>query len=139
MHGNIYGTSFAALDAVKTAGKICILDIDVQVLPARRRAAPARDRQPPPPRRPLTPRARRPCRRRQGATSCKKANLDCVYVFIAPPSFEELERRLRGRGTESEEKARARVHAPAQLARRRPARLALPSPSRCERVSRVTR
>ena len=30
VHGNIYGTSFAALDAVKTAGKICILDIDVQ-------------------------------------------------------------------------------------------------------------
>lgn len=30
VHGNVYGTSFAALDAVKSQGKICILDIDVQ-------------------------------------------------------------------------------------------------------------
>ena len=29
---------------------------------------------------------------------------ECVSVFILPPSFEELERRLRGRGTETEEK-----------------------------------
>lgn len=31
VHGNVYGTSFAALEAVKSQGKICILDIDVQV------------------------------------------------------------------------------------------------------------
>lgn len=29
--------------------------------------------------------------------------LDVVYVFIAPPSFEELKRRLIGRGTETPE------------------------------------
>lgn len=28
---------------------------------------------------------------------------DVLSIFILPPSFEELERRLRGRGTESEE------------------------------------
>ncbi len=28
---------------------------------------------------------------------------DCISVFIMPPSEEELERRLRGRGTEDEE------------------------------------
>jgi guanylate kinase len=31
------------------------------------------------------------------------------YVFISPPSFEELERRLRGRGTETEESIRKRI------------------------------
>jgi guanylate kinase len=29
--------------------------------------------------------------------------MDAAYVFIAPPSMEELERRLRGRGTEAED------------------------------------
>jgi guanylate kinase len=33
----------------------------------------------------------------------KKSDLNAAYVFIAPPSMEELERRLRGRGTESED------------------------------------
>lgn len=28
---------------------------------------------------------------------------DCISIFITPPSMEELERRLRGRGTEDEE------------------------------------
>ncbi len=31
------------------------------------------------------------------------------FVFIAPPSLEELERRLRGRGTESEEQINLRL------------------------------
>ncbi len=31
------------------------------------------------------------------------------FVFVAPPSMEELERRLRGRGTESEEQIRLRL------------------------------
>ena len=30
VHGNYYGTSKAAVEAVQAAGKICILDIDVQ-------------------------------------------------------------------------------------------------------------
>jgi len=32
-----------------------------------------------------------------------KAGQDLVRVFILPPSLEELERRLRGRGTDSDE------------------------------------
>ena len=32
-----------------------------------------------------------------------------LQVFIAPPSMEELERRLRGRGTDSEESIRLRL------------------------------
>ena len=39
----------------------------------------------------------------QGAELVKKSDLNAAYVFIAPPSMEELERRLRGRGTESED------------------------------------
>lgn len=33
----------------------------------------------------------------------RACNLDPVFIFIAPPSLEELERRLRGRMTENEE------------------------------------
>ena len=68
VHQNIYGTSFAAVKSVTKAGKICLLDIDVQ-----------------------------------GAELVKKSGMDAAYVFIAPPSMEELERRLRGRGTEAED------------------------------------
>lgn len=39
----------------------------------------------------------------QGALQVKERMPQAVLVFIAPPSFEELEDRLRGRGTESEE------------------------------------
>jgi len=39
----------------------------------------------------------------QGAQLVKKSTLDAYYLFIAPPSMDELEKRLRGRGTESEE------------------------------------
>ena len=31
MHGNFYGTSLAGVEAVRGAGKICVLDIDAQV------------------------------------------------------------------------------------------------------------
>ena len=39
----------------------------------------------------------------QGARQLKAAIPDAVAVFVLPPSWEALERRLRGRGTESEE------------------------------------
>lgn len=76
VHGNLYGTSWAAVEAVADAGKICILDIDVQ-----------------------------------GAQAVKKSALKAKYIFIKPPApeEEELERRLRGRGTESEEQIQKRL------------------------------
>ena len=75
VHGNMYGTSFAAVRHVADAGRACILDIDVQ-----------------------------------GAASCRAAGFDVgAYVFVAPPSTEELLVRLRGRGTETEEKIQVRV------------------------------
>ncbi len=61
VHGNIYGTSWAAIQAVADAGKVCVLDIDVQ-----------------------------------GARSVRKAGARAIFVFVAPPSLEELERRLVG-------------------------------------------
>lgn len=39
----------------------------------------------------------------KGFLQIKKAYPECVTIFIAPPSFEELQLRLRGRGTEDEE------------------------------------
>mmetsp|Transcript_4945 Transcript_4945/g.6046 ORF Transcript_4945/g.6046 Transcript_4945/m.6046 type:complete len:200 (+) Transcript_4945:147-746(+) len=68
VHGNYYGTSVQAVESVKSKGKICILDIDVQ-----------------------------------GVRNVKKSALNPRYVFIAPPSMEILESRLRSRGTEKEE------------------------------------
>eukprot|EP00931_Biecheleriopsis_adriatica_P122444 TRINITY_DN97430_c0_g1_i1.p1 TRINITY_DN97430_c0_g1~~TRINITY_DN97430_c0_g1_i1.p1 ORF type:complete len:662 (+),score=162.49 TRINITY_DN97430_c0_g1_i1:16-2001(+) len=74
VHGNIYGTSQAAVDAVQRTGKICILDIDVQ-----------------------------------GAQQLKELHPEFKFLFIAPPSLELLEKRLRGRGTETEEKVQVRL------------------------------
>lgn len=59
---------------MQSAGKICILDIDVQ-----------------------------------GVQNVKKSTLLPYYVFIAPPSMEQLEARLRGRGTESELQIQTRL------------------------------
>ena len=39
----------------------------------------------------------------QGTQQLKQVDPDIVRVFILPPSMEELERRLRSRGTDSEE------------------------------------
>ncbi|WP_446010914.1 guanylate kinase [Candidatus Electrothrix sp.] len=44
----------------------------------------------------------------QGAEQVRK-NADPVTVFINPPTLAELERRLRGRGTESEESLSVRL------------------------------
>ena len=39
----------------------------------------------------------------KGFLQVKEAYPECVTIFIAPPSFEELQARLRGRGTETDE------------------------------------
>lgn len=74
VHGRSYGTSKKAMADVQTAGKICILDIDVQ-----------------------------------GAQQVKgHKDIDAIFLFIVPPSPEELEKRLRGRGTETEQMVKVR-------------------------------
>ena len=45
----------------------------------------------------------------QGALNIKKMYPDAVLLFIMPPSAEELERRLVGRGTEDEATIKARL------------------------------
>lgn len=45
----------------------------------------------------------------QGARQVMANDPDCTSVFILPPSVDELERRLRGRGTDSEEVIRRRL------------------------------
>lgn len=39
----------------------------------------------------------------------KLSSLQPYYVFVAPPSFEELEKRLRGRATESDDAIQIRL------------------------------
>ncbi|XP_020574645.1 guanylate kinase 1-like isoform X2 [Phalaenopsis equestris] len=74
VHGNLYGTSIEAVEAVSDVGKRCILDIDVQ-----------------------------------GARSVRASPLEATFIFVRPPSFEELEKRLRARGTEAEEQIQKRL------------------------------
>ena len=44
-----------------------------------------------------------------GAKQVKAAAPDAVLIFIMPPSVQELERRLRGRGDTPEEQIRMRM------------------------------
>mmetsp|Transcript_28151 Transcript_28151/g.80929 ORF Transcript_28151/g.80929 Transcript_28151/m.80929 type:complete len:246 (-) Transcript_28151:133-870(-) len=76
VHGNYYGTSFAAVQEVMCAGRVCLLDIDVQ-----------------------------------GAEQVKASSLssEAAFLFVAPPCLAVLEERLRGRGTETEEKVQLRL------------------------------
>ncbi|XP_047260874.1 guanylate kinase 1-like isoform X1 [Capsicum annuum] len=45
----------------------------------------------------------------QGARSVRARSLDAIFIFISPPSFEELEKRLRARATETEEQIQKRL------------------------------
>jgi guanylate kinase len=45
----------------------------------------------------------------QGVINLKKTNLNPIFCFIKPPSLESLEKRLRERGTETEESLAKRL------------------------------
>ncbi|MFB6345693.1 MAG: guanylate kinase [bacterium] len=45
----------------------------------------------------------------QGAKQVKACSYNTVLIFVAPPSLEELERRLRDRDTETEEQIKKRL------------------------------
>ena len=81
VHGHFYGTLKSELSSRTARGIDVLLDIDVQGAEQLRELA----RKDPEFRRTLE------------------------FVFIAPPSFAELEKRLRGRGTESEESLARRL------------------------------
>lgn len=46
----------------------------------------------------------------QGARQVKETMPEALFVFLAPPSWDELVRRLVGRGTESEAERERRLH-----------------------------
>lgn len=45
----------------------------------------------------------------EGVKQIKKSHLNAVFVFIQPPSVEELERRLKARNTETAESLKKRL------------------------------
>lgn len=47
----------------------------------------------------------------QGALRVMEQCPDGIFIFLLPPSLEELERRIRGRGTETEESIQRRLGA----------------------------
>ncbi len=47
----------------------------------------------------------------QGARSLRNINYNAVFIFIMPPSLQELEARLKKRKTESPEKIKSRLEA----------------------------
>ncbi len=74
VHGNLYGTLREEVERCVNAGRDVLLDIDVQ--------------------------GARQVREQTRETSLAACT---VFVFFAPPSFEEMEKRLRGRNTDSDE------------------------------------
>lgn len=50
----------------------------------------------------------------KGAMKIRELRPDALFIFVVPPSLKELERRLRKRGTETEEVIRKRVAAAAE-------------------------
>lgn len=66
-NGNLYGTSWAAIDAPLAQGLDVLLEIETQ-----------------------------------GARQVRARRSDARFLFLLPPSLAELERRLRGRDTDSE-------------------------------------
>lgn len=82
VHGNLYGTSFEALQNVQhDENKFCLLDIDIQGVKN------IKDHE----------------KRKEHPV------VQGHFVFIAPPSMEILESRLKSRGTESPESVQRRT------------------------------
>lgn len=82
--GNLYGTPLAPVAEHLAAGQDVLLEIDVQGARQVRAAL---------------------------AASRTAPNAEVVLLFLAPPSFDELARRLIGRGTEPPEVQQARLEA----------------------------
>ncbi|CAB3986190.1 guanylate kinase isoform X2 [Paramuricea clavata] len=47
---------------------------------------------------------------RQGVLNVKSTNINSFFLFVKPPSMDELEERLRNRGTETEESLQRRLN-----------------------------
>ncbi|KAJ6264305.1 hypothetical protein Dda_0450 [Drechslerella dactyloides] len=81
--GNLYGTSVQAVKDVQDAGKVCILDIEMELL----------------------------SQIEQGVKQVKNTDLNntCTFIFVQPPSVDELRQRLEGRNTETPQSLNARL------------------------------
>ncbi|MDA1195319.1 MAG: guanylate kinase [Planctomycetota bacterium] len=76
VYGDLYGTPRDNVERIRSAGRHCLLVIDVQ-----------------------------------GVEDLRNRGVQALYVFVDAPSFEELERRLRGRGDEAPDRIEARLAA----------------------------
>ena len=74
VYGKMYGTLRSDMNDALDAGKVFLVEIDVQ-----------------------------------GALQLKGLDVPGIYVFVAPPSFEVLRRRLEGRGSETPESLERRL------------------------------
>jgi guanylate kinase len=74
VHGELYGTGRAEIEAARRDGVDLLLDLDVQ-----------------------------------GAEQVRAAIPDAVSIFLLPPSYGDLEKRLRGRGQDDEATIRRRL------------------------------
>ncbi len=72
--GNLYGTSYAAVESSLDDGIDVLLEIEVQ-----------------------------------GAKLVRDARFEAVFIFLLPPSLDELDVRLRGRGTDDDAVIRKRL------------------------------
>ena len=88
--GNWYGTTWTAINKIKEAGKICILDVDlagVKSIKAHIKSATEKSE----------------------AETVKSVVPQARFVFVRPPCKLNLEARLRGRGSETEESLSRRL------------------------------
>ncbi|KAF5860838.1 hypothetical protein ETB97_000990 [Aspergillus alliaceus] len=105
--GNHYGTSVQAVKNVAEKGKICILDIEMEVINPYTAAELETDKH-----QMVENKSRYKHTDnlfKKGVKQVKRTDLNARFLFLAPPSVEELEQRLRGRGTESEESLSKRL------------------------------
>ncbi len=72
--GARYGTPLAPVQEALAAGRLALLEIDLQ-----------------------------------GARQVRRTMPEALFVFLAPPSWEEMVRRLVGRGTETDEERQRRL------------------------------
>ena len=82
VHGNYYGTLKSEVSQRLLDGQSVLIDIDVQGQRLVRKAI-------------------------ENDDLLKKA---ITFIFVSPPSYSELESRLRGRGTETEDKIQKRLN-----------------------------
>lgn len=99
--GNYYGTSVKAVKDVAEKGRICVLDIEMEVGSLYRRFLIWTGTD-------MT-RLTMPYIADQGVKQVKQTDLNARILFLSPPSLKVLEERLRGRGTENEDSLQKRL------------------------------